>query len=266
MKQHIKTAIFQGLNCIFSHGIFLNKAVILMYHSVGNNGVFFTVDASEFQKQMDYLSENGYSVISLSELIKDLNNGTKVPKKCAVLTFDDGYQDNYENAFPILRKHGFPATIFVATGFIGKTMNNSYNEPLPMLTWDQIKEMHGSGIIEFEPHTASHKKLPGLSREEAVWEVGESKRRIEEQLKKKCRVFAYPYGSYEKRIQNILGNQGFCGAVTTSEGLVSRKKRQLFALPRNSIDSSVNLVGFRAKLSNSIVVYNLSKRCYVSPF
>src|SRR3989344_3122644 len=124
MKQILKKIIFGLLNAIFHHEIFLRDASILMYHSIAENGVFFTVKPSEFERQMKYLSKN-----------------KKIPRKTVVLTFDDGYLDNYENAFPVLKKYNFPATIFVATGFVGGKKNNSSNEPLSMMTWEKMRSI-----------------------------------------------------------------------------------------------------------------------------
>lgn len=254
MRKFIKTIIFYLLNLVFCRGLFLKNPVILMYHSVGDNEVFFTVKTEEFAKQMDYLSKNNYNVVPLSALL----DKSKTRGKTVVLTFDDGYGDNYKNVFPVLKKHGFPATIFLATGFIGSNMNNSYNKPLDMLSWDQIKEMHNSGIIDFEPHTKNHKNFANIPTGESSNEVGLSKSDIESNLGKRCGFFAYPHGEYNDKIKEVLKNFGFSGAVCTKEGFF-RKGDDLFSLRRNSIDRTVNMEVFKGKLGYSNIVYQLFK-------
>ena len=195
LKNKIKTAIYFGLNVFFG-SLPTGKAAILMYHSIDHNKVFFTVTPENFRKQMDLLYKEKYSIISLGELAGLIIDKRAIPLKTVVLTFDDGYQDNYFNAFPILKKYNFPATIFLATGFIGKNRISSSGATLKILNWDQIIEMHNSGLVDFEPHTVSHLKLHRLSLEEAKKEILNSKRTIEEKLNKKCKFFAYPYGKY----------------------------------------------------------------------
>jgi peptidoglycan/xylan/chitin deacetylase (PgdA/CDA1 family) len=229
-----------------------------MYHSIDYNPVFFTVRPKEFQKQMSYLSEKKYNVISLKKLFECLTL-KNIPPKTVVLTFDDGYEDNYFNAFPILKKYNFPATIFLATAFIGKKIPNSAEIPLNALNWDQIKEMHNSGLIDFEPHTVHHPRLPLIPLEEAEKEILESKTIIEEKLNKKCKFFAYPHGSYNSQIQEILKKNNFWAALILGEGLVSPKDDP-FCLKRVSIDSTTNFIQFKAKLNFSIEFFNFFKK------
>ncbi|MBI1888942.1 MAG: polysaccharide deacetylase family protein [Candidatus Spechtbacteria bacterium] len=264
MKSLARTFMFGVLNLLFNSEVFSRGCAILMYHSVGENRVFFTVRPREFERQMEYLHKHDYSVISLSGLIERLQQGGRNLKKCVVLTFDDGYRDNYANAYPVLKKYGFPATIFVATGFIGQSMDNAYHEPLPMLSWGELKEMAGSGIIDIEPHTIHHKKLTELSSYEATAEIQESKKEIEEKLGKKCASFAYPHGSSSASVEDLARGAGFLAAVTTKEGIIGQKNWNPFALKRNSVDSTVNLVVFQAKLGFSNVLYHILKK-YVSP-
>lgn len=264
MKSLARTVIFGVLNSLFPAEIFSKHCVILMYHSIGENRVFFTVKPREFERQMEYLKEHSYSVISLRSVIEKFERGERDFQKCAVLTFDDGYRDNYDNAYPILKKYGFPATIFVATGFVGRSMNNSYNEPLPMLSWDQLKEMQSSGLIDIEPHTVHHAKLAEIPAKEAVEEIQESKKEIEERLGKKCVSFAYPHGSFDAEVEALVQRAGFLAAVTTKEGIITQKNGKLFALKRNSVDSTVDGTGFKAKLGFANVVYHVLKK-YVSP-
>ena len=244
MKQILKKIIFGLLNAIFHHEIFLRDASILMYHSIAENGVFFTVKPSEFERQMKYLSKNNFNVMSLGYFIDAFSKNKKIPRKTVVLTFDDGYLDNYENAFPVLKKYNFPATIFVATGFVGGKKNNSSNEPLSMMTWEQIREIADHGLLDVNPHTKNHSILTTVSYEGACKEINESRSDIELKLLKKCGLFAYPHGAYNESIKSFLKEKGFICAVSTQEGLIA-KNSDLFCLRRNSIDRSVSMEIFK---------------------
>ena len=213
---------------------------VLMYHSIAHNDVFFTVKPEMFEKQMKYLKDKDYNVIKLSDLISLLESNEELPKKTVVLTFDDGYQDNYNNAFLILKKYNFPATIFLVTGLVNQEINNSQNIPLKILNWEQIKEMHQSGLIDFQPHTVNHQEL---NKQEII----DSKKEIEERLNKKCEFFTYPRGVYNDKIIDILKNNGFRAAWTVENGRI-KKDDNLFKLKRISVNSITSFIQFKVKI------------------
>jgi len=212
---------------------------VLMYHSIGNNGIFFTVKPEEFARQMKYLKDNKYQVISLADLIESLKLNKPLPRKTVVITFDDGYKDNYANAWPVFKKYDFPATIFLATGLIGQEIVTSQG-PLPLLNWSQIEEMHQSRLIDFEPHTVYHKELNQS-------EITDSKRMIEQKLNKKCYFFAYPKGKYNQEIIKLLKDNEFKASLTIEKGLV-KKGDDLFKLKRISVNSTTSFIQFKATL------------------
>jgi len=252
LKNEIKTIIHFVLNLFF--GWFpIKRIAILMYHSVDYNPVFFTVKPEEFQKQMDYLKNKKYNVISFGQLLKYLQN-KNIPSKTVILTFDDGYEDNYFNVFPILKRYNFPAAIFLTVGFVGKEIPNSAGIPLKALNWDQIREMHSSGLIDFEPHSINHYKLTKIPIEEMKKEILNSKNEIERELLKTCQLFCYPKGKYNQGIINFLRKFGFLGAVTLEPGLV-RLNDNPFKLKRNSIDSWVGFPQFKGKLNLSVDIF-----------
>ena len=228
---------------------------ILMYHSIGYNAVFFTVTPENFKWQMDYLKANGYQTAFLSELVGWLRTGAVLPAKTTVLTFDDGYQDIYTNAFPILKEHGFKATIFLATDFIGGAMNNRSNVPLKMLSWQQIEEMYQSGLIDFQPHSSGHYDLDRVTLAEAEGQILKSRQLIEAGLNKKCTLFAYPRGKYSLELIRVLKKNGFEAAVTVREGVVL-ERTDVLELSRNSIDSSTTREQFIGKISYSVELFN----------
>jgi peptidoglycan/xylan/chitin deacetylase (PgdA/CDA1 family) len=209
-----------------------NSASILMYHSVSDEKQFFTVSPEEFNWQMKYLQNNNYNVISLNDLIKKIQNKEIVNKKTIVITFDDGYEDNFINVYPILKQYNYPATIFLSTGLMSGHRNGL--------------KMSNYGI-DFEPHTQTHARLTELDNNQAEEEILKSKQDIENNLNKKCTCFAYPWGNYNKETIEILKNLEFISAVTVHRGFVSQKISP-YELPRNFVDSWVTKFRFLLKI------------------
>jgi len=212
-------------------------AIVLMYHSVGDNSVFFTVKPADFKRQMAYLHKHGFNVVSLSVLQQYLDQGV-IPDKTVALTFDDGYEDNFINAFPILEELNFPAAIFLATGLKPGNL-------LAPLKREQIKVMSDSGLIDFEPHTVNHPKLTKIDIADAEMEIVLSRDFISRQLNKKTAYFAYPYGRYNDQIIGILERLGFQLGFTVESGVIKAVDNK-FLLKRNSVDSSVTMAQFEA--------------------
>lgn len=229
------------------------RATILMYHSISIDDTAFSVSPRKFGAQMRFLSESKYKVIPLSELVQRLENNVRL-KGEIVITFDDGYKDNFLNAYPILKQYNFPATIFMTTDLVGHFDNRN----IEMLTEEDIKEMHRSGFIDIEPHSCSHPKLARCSKEDVFLEVGNSKGVIERLLDKTCSFFAYPYGSFNDDTVNVLRSLGFTCAVTVEEGSIDEGEN-LFKLKRVSIDRSTSLIQFRGKISRAIDYYKRLK-------
>ncbi len=253
LYRNTKNFIYFWLDFLPLEALNRNKASILMYHSIGYNKMSFSVLPKDFEKQMNYLFQEKYNVVSLKKLVEYIKN-KNIPEKTIVLTFDDGYEDNYQFAFSVLKRYKFPATIFLATSFIGKRAF-WIKFPLPMLKIEQIKEMHNSLLIDFEPHTCFHLKLHKIPISKAVEEIQESKRFIENLLNKKCLFFAYPYGKFNSEIKEFLKKEEFLAAVTVKEGMVSLDDDP-FLLKRNYIDSSVDFFEFKGKLNSAVEVFD----------
>jgi len=119
LKNKIRESIYLLLNILLYFKV-AEKASILMYHSVGENDLLFTVPPKNFLKQIDYLKKNNYRVLRFTELVEKIKNQERIESKTVVITFDDGYKDNYQNAFPLLEANNFPATIFLSTCTLGE--------------------------------------------------------------------------------------------------------------------------------------------------
>lgn len=189
----------------------LQEIPVLNYHKVDILNHALSVSPQEFEEQMEYLYQKGYHTITPDQLMVYLKSGKPLPEKPIMLTFDDGYLDNYTNAYPIMKKYNFTATIFIVTNFIGKDDR--------FMTWDQIKEMQKNGIV-FGSHTANHKSLTSLTREQIVDELGQSRDEITRQLGKPPKYFAYPTGTYNAEIEDLVRKAGYKAAFTIEYGQV----------------------------------------------
>ena len=208
--------------------LYKNDIRILCYHSVGNQNTRLSVSPELFDKHMCYLKQN-FTPISLKDLPNYLTKKTISTKPPIAVTFDDGYLDNYENAFSILTKHKIPATIFVISGKIGKT--NLLDElPIALATWEQINTMLASGLITIGAHSHSHPKFWKLSEEELRQEIMQSKTILEENLSREIIWFSYPKSQYSSKGISIIQECGFDYAMGMT-GFVSSKSYR-FLIPR----------------------------------
>ena len=186
---------------------------VLNYHQVEEkNGNPLTLWPDQFEAQMAYLAEEGYTPITIDEMMDALENGAPLPEKPVIITFDDGYADNYEYAYPILKKYGFKATIFLIYDF-----TNTYPN---YLTWDQINEMKESGLIHFESHTMTHANLAELtSVDELRHEIADSHDLLSQKLGYDMHYIAYPGGRVNAEIEEITRAAGYRGGFTVHYGL-----------------------------------------------
>lgn len=193
------------------------KVPILMYHYIStppDNADKYRIDLSveptAFRSQMAYLAENGYSTISFYDLSLAVTNNQPLPDKSVILTFDDGYLDNYELAFPILQEFGLHATFFVVTEFIDKGRAE-------YLTWEMVQEMAAAGY-DFEPHSRTHPELTNRERDYLIWEMLGPQETLAYHIGYTPRYFSYPSGRYDDAVLTMLQELGFWGAVTTYSG------------------------------------------------
>jgi len=187
---------------------------VLCYHKFSKTtSDKMTVTADAFGSQMRFLKVNGYQVIPLDRLFDFLAGKAQIPKKSVVVTIDDGWRSTYEIAYPILRKYGYPATLFVYTDFVGGGGN--------ALTWEMIAELSRNGF-DIQCHTRTHRNLSQISRSESFnqyfeslkREINESTRILKMHLKKEVRYLAYPYGDTNPLVVSLVSKAGYRGALT----------------------------------------------------
>ncbi|WP_231036255.1 polysaccharide deacetylase family protein [Pectinatus sottacetonis] len=180
------------------------------YHKVNDiDNDEYTISTKMFDKQLDYLSAHGYKTISLMDFVRAKKYGEKLPSKAVILTFDDGYEDNYTNVMPILKKHHMKETVFIIANYVGK---KGY------LTWNQLKEMQNTNF-ELGSHTANHIPLTTLSPSKINSEINLSKLLMEWRGLKTIYFFSYPNGAYNSTALKDLKKYGYLAAVTGNFGL-----------------------------------------------
>jgi peptidoglycan/xylan/chitin deacetylase (PgdA/CDA1 family) len=202
------------------------KVNVLMYHHIQeeeiakkNKQTNLTVTPEFFRKHLQYLKDNGYSVITVTDLKNFFDNGVALPKKSAMITLDDGYKDNHDIAYPILKEFGFRAMIFTATGLLE---NNGY------MSWSDLNEM--KDLVYFANHTWSHHSSAG-TKEKLTEEITLADRQLADHGLNSEKIFAYPYGASGKTDEEILKANGYEIAFTTTHGNILCKGKSL-ELPR----------------------------------
>ena len=239
---------------------------VLMYHHLGSpprdtRHSKLWVSVSDFRAQIIRLQADGWTPMLFSELAEALDGKRPLPKRPALITFDDGTADNYELAFPVLQELGIKANIFVVCeGVDGHThWENPEEKPwLRMLSWNQIESMRDSGLIEFGSHTMRHPDLNALPLEDAQWEIAESKRRLEAKVGKDIIAFAYPFGSgaQSSSLRDAVRDAGYRFDFSIRQGISALPwefsdgalKRLLVRRDDTSLDFQLNLTRGKARL------------------
>lgn len=190
------------------------KLPILIYHYVeyvtderDTIRQSLNINPQTFENQIATLKDAGYTFITPSD-IENLMESQKIQKP-VIISFDDGYEDFYTDVMPIIKRQNIKVVAYIIPGFLDK---------LNYMTWEQVKEISASGLVEIGAHTMHHASLGRLSDESARAEINDSKIILELSLGKKITTFAYPYGHYNEQTPDLVSSSGFTSAVTTDEG------------------------------------------------
>ncbi|MFH0762822.1 MAG: polysaccharide deacetylase family protein [Candidatus Omnitrophota bacterium] len=226
---------------------------IIMYHRVLPGATFrdsLVVSIKTFDRQMRFLKAHRYNVITLEKLADLIRQKKKIPYKTIAITFDDGYRDNFTNAFPILKKYELAATAFVIVEEVGDLSKNK-------LTWGQIKQMRDSGIFEIGSHALGPEPLVNIkSEEELARQIFDSRRLLQERLGGEVNVFSYPEGGFNQKIRQLVIAAGYKAAAATHPGR-DYPDDDIFALKRLRISENAgNLFVFWVETSG---LYNFMK-------
>lgn len=228
----------------------LQTVPILCYHRLGAGASKMIVTPANFEAQMAWLVRNGYRVVRLADVAGFLAGQKPLPQRAVVLTFDDGYESFHRHAFPVLKRYGLPATVFVYTDFLGGG---------DALTWAQMQEVLASGLVDVQSHSKSHRnlidRLPGETEERYRANLDAEMRVPRELLERrlaplKVRHLAYPFGDADEAVLDSAARHGFELAATVVPG-----GNPFFAQPlmlrRTMIFGDMNLEAFRSRLQVS---------------
>ena len=230
----------------------------LMYHRVNDalEPSDLVVGTETFRQQMEYLHKNGFKVINIDEMADKLKDPAYKPDgKDVMITFDDGYRDNFLNAYPVLKEYGFPAVIFLTAGMVGTDKKRPRYAGMPspdMLSWEEVREMAKNGIT-FGAHTVDHPHLDRVDSEEAKKEIFGSKEIITHYLQPATynrMSFCYPYGDYNIKVKDIVKETIFDCAFSINPG-TNAPGCDLFELKRTEMNGTDSLFDFQKKLAGA---------------
>lgn len=203
---------------------------LLMYHSIApETPTGMNTPPDVFEWQIAWLARQGYRFCTVSELFTD-----NVTDKKIAITFDDGFANNYYQAFPILKKYQAKATIYLAPEIA----------EIDKLSPVQIAEMQQSGLIEFGAHSLHHVNLSQLADSQAQAEIAGSKQQVQQLTAQPCTTFAYPFGRFNEQTVALVQTAGFVSAVTTKKKIIANLQQQALTIPRISTHGAMDKLQF----------------------
>lgn len=230
---------------------FSHRVPILMYHRIASiPGDRNALPPNKFAEQLSYLARNGFTTITPKMLFTAYTEGIPLPKKPILLTFDDGYVDNYTEAMPLLKHYKMNAVVFPIANWIGKDNNweNFHKKPTKTMTWNELSAWRDNGL-QIEGHTFNHPFLTNCTQEQLCIELSDSRAVLESNLQMPIDFLCYPYGFFNTETVSAVKAAGYKGAFAIFDH-VSLWKLNLYALPRIPIPSHQSMWEFRLKVSS----------------
>jgi peptidoglycan/xylan/chitin deacetylase (PgdA/CDA1 family) len=223
---------------------------ILLYHSISAHATpqykRWAIRPDTFAAHMAYLHDRHYTPMTVTQLAQAMTEGSaRLPDRPVVVTVDDGLADFYTGALPVLTHYGFPATLYITTGFVGGTsrwLSRAGEGMRPMLTWSQITDVRASGI-ECGAHSHIHPQLDILSPAAARDEIFHCKGELEQQLGQQVATFAYPHGYYSAAVRRLVQEAGYSSACAVKHAM-SATTDDRFALARIIVTDTDDMDGF----------------------
>lgn len=229
-----------------------NEAVILLYHRFGDDRYPSTnIKIEQFKAQLEHLQSGGYHVLPLSQILKAFEAKSPLPPKSVAITVDDGYKTILTNAHPLLKRYGYPYTVFVNPSAHDNASKN-------FLTWDEMRRMQAEGV-EFANHSATHENLlQKKGEDDALWrsrvsaEVRDAQKRLQSELGERRntdpKIFSYPFGEFDEKLKMVLHELGYYCMAQTSGAASS--EGDMLAIPRFAISQRfADMEDFKLKLA-----------------
>lgn len=233
---------------------------VLMYHRVCNltpeeerSPIMrdLTVSPKDFEQQLNYMKTAGFTFLHVSEVQNAIKSGSPLPEKAVAITLDDGYADNFTEAFPLLKKYGAKATVFMVT--------NNFERP-GRLSWLNAKLMV-KNAVGFESHTISHPDLSTLCRERVSFELSESKKVLERGLGQPITALAYPAGAFNPMVEVVAEQVGYLSAWKKGGGVVRPShSSNMYELPRVRVHGRTDIEKFKTRVNSGLEILAMERR------
>lgn len=231
---------------------------VLMYHSVDTAGWRYGVHPEAFEKQMRFLAAHR-AVVKLEDVVAYARGEKKLPKNAVAITIDDGYLDTYTTAFPILKKYKISATVFLTSDLSRIEALGNLDRP----TWEQIQEMHESGLVSFEVHGRKHVRLTDIVADEQALdeELLGCAEDIQNHLGYTPNYVAYSFGAKNNELVAYVEKTSFTAAFSIFEGLV-KPVANLFSLRRVQVDRTMPFLLFALRTTGAVESYRILKKFF----
>ncbi|MBE3598761.1 MAG: polysaccharide deacetylase family protein [Limnochordaceae bacterium] len=245
-------------------------ALILMYHRVApasaGGATGLRVEPRMLDAQIRYLQRHGYHLVPLGRLVRQLCGEEPLVPRTVAITFDDGYEELFRYAWPILRARHAPATIFVVAGLSANRWERARGYPRkPLLGDRELQRMVASGLVEVGSHTLTHPHLARIRPDQAWYEIHRSRELLETRIGRPVRLFSYPYGELDPTLRAMVEQAGYVAAVSTIQGIESKPVRDCFTLHRIRVLGSYRLADFALALSRPVDLSSPARHSTAAP-